>query len=65
MEFFRLEELLHAMRQDADMPPTRLKGEKYMKAGLVIIDEVGSETFSREEADPFAGTGPSHGGESR
>ena len=39
--FFRLEELLHAMRQDADGPPTRLRGKKYMKAGLVIIDEVG------------------------
>ena len=37
--FFRLEELLHAMRKDADVPPTRLKGKKYMKAGLVIIDQ--------------------------
>ncbi len=51
--FFRLEELLHAMRKDADVPPTRLKGKKYMKAGLVIIDEVGFETFSREEANLF------------
>ena len=31
--FFRLEELLHAMRKDAEVPPTRLKGKKYMKAG--------------------------------
>jgi DNA replication protein DnaC len=51
--FFRLEELLHAMRQDAHVPPARLKGKKYMKAGLVIIDEVGFETFSREEANLF------------
>jgi DNA replication protein DnaC/transposase len=51
--FFRLGELLHAMRQDAEVPPTRLKGKKYMKAGLVIIDEVGFETFTREEANPF------------
>ena len=51
--FFRLEELLHAMRKDADVPPTRLKGKKYMKAGLVIIDEVGFETFTREEANLF------------
>ena len=49
--FFRLEELLHAMRKDADVPPTRLRGKKYMKAGLVIIDEVGFETFTREEAN--------------
>ena len=35
------------------MPPTRLKGKKYMKAGLVIIDEVGFETFTREQANLF------------
>ena len=40
-------------RIDADVPPTRLKGKKYMKAGLVIIDEVGFETFTREEANLF------------
>jgi DNA replication protein DnaC len=51
--FYRLDELLHAMRKDADVPPTRLRGKKYMKAGLVIIDEVGFETFSREEANLF------------
>ena len=51
--FFRLEELLHAMRKDAEVPPTRLKGKKYMKAGLVIIDEVGFETFTRAEANLF------------
>src|SRR5262245_39356602 len=51
--FFRLEELLHAMRKDAEVPPTRLKGKKYMKAALVIIDEVGFETFTRQEANLF------------
>ncbi|WP_406693856.1 IS21-like element helper ATPase IstB [Singulisphaera sp. Ch08] len=51
--FFRLEELLHATCKDADVPPTRLKGKKYMKAGLVIIDEVGFENFTREEANLF------------
>src|SRR4051794_41254406 len=39
------------MRKDAEVPPARLKGKKYMKAGLVIIDEVGFETFSRQEAN--------------
>jgi DNA replication protein DnaC len=51
--FFRLEELLHALRQDAEVPPTRLKSKKYMKAALVIIDEVGFETFTRQEANLF------------
>ncbi len=51
--FYRLDELLHAMRKDAEVPPARLRGKKYMKAGLVIIDEVGFETFTRQEANLF------------
>ena len=51
--FFRRDELPHAMRKDAEVPATRLKGKKYMTAGLVIIDEVGFETFTREEANLF------------
>ena len=35
------------------MPPARLEGKKYMKAGLVIIDEVGFERFTRQEANLF------------
>jgi DNA replication protein DnaC len=51
--FFRLEELLHAMRQDAELPPARLRRKKYMTAALVVIDEVGFETFTRTEANLF------------
>jgi DNA replication protein DnaC len=48
--FYRLEDLLHSMKQDADMPPRRLKGKKYLKVSLLIIDEVGFQTLSRAEA---------------
>src|SRR4029453_13433696 len=51
--FYRLDELLHAMGKDAEGPPTRLRGKKYMKAALVIIDEVGFEMFTRQEANLF------------
>jgi DNA replication protein DnaC len=51
--FYRVEELLHAMRKDADRPPTKLKRAKYMKPSLVIVDEMGFESFSREEATLF------------
>jgi DNA replication protein DnaC len=51
--FYRVEELLHAMRKDADRPPARLKRAKYMKPSLVIVDEMGFEAFSREEATLF------------
>lgn len=51
--FYRVEELLHAMRRDADRPPAKLKRAKYMKPSLVIVDEMGFEPFSREEATLF------------
>ena len=51
--FYRLEDLLHAMKQDAEVPPRRLKGKKYLKAALVIIDEVGFQALSRQEAALF------------
>jgi DNA replication protein DnaC len=61
--FFRLEELLHAMRQGADVPPTRLRGKKYMKAGLVIIDEVVAlrpgSTWDRRRPPRSSGTSTS------
>jgi DNA replication protein DnaC len=51
--FFRLEELLVALRRDADLPPSRLRRRKYNNVALVIIDEVGFEAMSREEASLF------------
>ena len=38
------------MRQDAEVPPRRLKGKKYIKNALLIIDEVGFQPLSRQEA---------------
>ncbi len=51
--FYRLEDLLHAMKQDVEVPPRRLKGKKYLKTALVIIDEVGFQALSRQEAGLF------------
>jgi DNA replication protein DnaC len=51
--FYRLEDLLHAMKQDAEVPPRRLKGKKYLKVALLIIDEVGFQTLTRQEAALF------------
>src|SRR6185295_3698973 len=38
--FFRLEELLLALKRDADLPPSRLRRRKYNNVALVIVDEV-------------------------
>lgn len=48
--YYRLEHLLAAMKRDANVPPTRLKGKKYLKATLLVIDEMGFQPLSREEA---------------
>jgi DNA replication protein DnaC len=51
--FFRLEELLTALRRDADLPPSRLRQRKYNNVALVILDEVGFEPMSRQDASLF------------
>ena len=51
--FFRLEELLAALRRDAELAPARLRRRKYLNVALLIIDEMGFEPMSRAEASLF------------
>ena len=51
--FYRLDDLLHMMRQDADVSPQRLRRKKYLNVSLLIIDEVGFQPMSRTEASLF------------
>lgn len=51
--FYRLEDLLYAMRRDAEQSPARWKRRKYTNASLLIVDEIGFNTFTREEANLF------------
>ena len=51
--FFRLEELLAALKRDADLPPARLRRRKYNNVALIVIDEVGFEPMNRQEASLF------------
>ena len=51
--FYRLDDLLHALKQHADVPPTRLRGKKYNSVALLIIDEVGFQPMTRQEASLF------------
>lgn len=51
--FLRLEDLLSAMKRDADMSAQRLRRRKYMNVALLIIDEVGFEPMTRDEASLF------------
>ncbi len=51
--FMRLEELLAALRRDADLPPARIRRRKYANVSLLVIDEVGFEPMNRHEASLF------------
>lgn len=51
--FYRLEELLSVLRRDADLSPARLRRKKYLASSLLIIDEVGFEPMTRQEASLF------------
>ena len=51
--YYRLDDLLHVMKKDRDMPSRRNKGKKYLKNSLLIIDEVGFEQLDRLEASLF------------
>jgi DNA replication protein DnaC len=51
--FYRVDELLHQLKRDAELSPTQLKHRKYMASSLLLVDEMGYQAFSREEANLF------------
>ena len=51
--FYRLDELLACMRRDADLNPQHLRRKKYINTSLLIVDEVGFEPMSRQDASLF------------
>jgi DNA replication protein DnaC len=51
--FFRFDDLLAALKRDADVPPQRLRGKKYNSVALLIVDEVGFQPLTRTEASHF------------
>ena len=51
--FYRIEDLLFALKRDAEVPPRRLRSKKYLKVALLIIDEVGFQTLTRQESSPL------------
>ncbi len=53
VSFYRLEELLAALRRDSDLAPARLRRKKYLNTGLLVIDEMGFEPMTRQEASLF------------
>ena len=52
-QYFRFDELMTALKTDAGLPPVRLKRKKYMSTALLMIDEMGFDPMTREEASLF------------
>jgi DNA replication protein DnaC len=50
---FVLDDLMHALRADAAVPPARLRAKRYFNSALLIIDEVGFRPLDRSEANLF------------
>jgi DNA replication protein DnaC len=51
--FYRLEELLHEMRKDATVSAQALKRKKYFNVSYLVVDEVGFEPMSQQDASLF------------
>ena len=52
-QFYRFDELKLQLKADAHLPPARLRRRKYLSTALLIIDELGFEPMTREEASLF------------
>ena len=50
---FVLDDLMHQLKSDAAIPPTRLKAKRYLNSALLIIDEIGFRPLDRHEANLF------------
>lgn len=53
VQYFRFDELLTTLRADAPLPPNRLKKRKYMSTALLLVDEMGYDPMTREDAGQF------------
>ena len=53
MAYYPLEDLLHEMRKDAGVSPQRLRRKKYFNVAYLVVDEVGFEPMTREDASLF------------
>jgi DNA replication protein DnaC len=51
--FYRLEELLHEMRKDAQVSPQALRRKKYFNVSYLVVDEMGFEPMNAQDASLF------------
>ncbi len=44
---------MHQLKRDGELHPAQLKHRKYMASNLLVLDEFGYQSMSREEANLF------------
>jgi DNA replication protein DnaC len=52
-QYFRFDELLTELRNDALLAPAQLRRRKYLSTALLLIDELGFEPMNRQDASLF------------
>jgi DNA replication protein DnaC len=53
VSYYNVDEWMHQLKQDGAVHPMQLKHRKYMASNLLVLDEFGYQSMSREEANLF------------
>jgi DNA replication protein DnaC len=53
VQYFRFDQLMTALKADAALPSMRVRRRKYMSTALLLIDELGFDPMTRQEASLF------------
>ncbi|MBL8892249.1 MAG: ATP-binding protein [Planctomycetaceae bacterium] len=51
VNYYHVDECMHQPKPDGELHPAQLKNRKYMASNLLVLDEFGCQTMSREEAN--------------
>ena len=53
VSYYHVDEWMHQLKGDGQLHPSQLKHRKYMASNLLVLDEFGYQSMSREEANLF------------
>ena len=53
VSYYHVDEWMYQLKRDGDLHPSQLKHRKYMATNLLVLDEFGYQSMSREEANLF------------
>ena len=53
VSYYHVDEWMYQLKRDGELHPSQLKHRKYMATNLLVLDEFGYQSMSREEANLF------------